>query len=201
MNTVELNTVSQKVGATLKAYREKSGLPQGAVAKEAGISTSMLSQMERGLASPSIDSLARVCATLGIAVSELFARIEERRTVEISRSGHRLTLERDGATYEQLAHFNAATGSAELFKLTVAAGSAIGFHGGQPQHAQEGVEMGYVLQGKATLVVDGEPFELTAGDGLTFPASLPHSLQNSGKKEFVALWTAMPSQRDYLGIE
>lgn len=200
METIIGTSVSEKVGMTLKIYREKTGMSQGAIAKEAGISTSMLSQIERGQASPSIDSLTSVCGALGISVTELFSRIEEKRAVEVSRDGHRLTLERNGATYEQLGHYNAATGSAEMFRLVVKAQSDLGFHGGQPQN-QEGVEMGYVLEGSAILSVDGRDYTLTEGDGVTFPAALSHSLRNESEEDFVAVWTAMPSQRDYLGIE
>lgn len=201
MDNVLENSVSRKVGMTLKAYREKSGFSQGAVANEAGISTSMLSQIERGQASPSIDTLASVCRALSISISDLFARVEERKPVSISRNGSRLKLQREGASFEQLAHYNAATGSAELFLLTIEPKSFVGFHGDTPQNSQEGVEMGYVLTGKATLIVDGEPYPIEAGDGITFSASLPHRLENNCGEKFVAVWSAVPGQRDYLGIE
>lgn len=201
MKIEENSTVSQKVGMTLKLYREKSGHSQGAVASNAGISTSMLSQIERGQASPSIDTLASVCRALSISISDLFARVEERKNVEITQMGHRLSLERDGAVYEQLASYNAATGSAELFLLSVEPGCSVGFHGGVSQSSQEGAEMGYILSGSALLLVDNEPYEIQAGDGITFSASLPHKLENRGTKLFKAVWTAIPSQRDYLGIE
>ncbi len=201
MNTVLLNTVSQKVGITLKAYREKSGHSQGEISGEAGISTSMLSQIERGQASPSIDTLASVCRALSVSVSELFARIEERKRVDVTQVGHRLTLESEGTVYEQVANYNAGTVSAELFLLRVAPGSSVGFHGSVSQSSQEGGEMGYILSGSATLLVDGESYQIRTGDGISFCASLPHRLENRGKEEFRAVWTAIPSQRDYLGIE
>jgi transcriptional regulator with XRE-family HTH domain len=52
MNKVLLN----QIGRMLKLYREKTGRNQGEIATQAGISISMLSQIERGMVSPSIDT-------------------------------------------------------------------------------------------------------------------------------------------------
>ncbi len=198
MNTVILNT-TQKVGTALKAYRERVGVSQGVIAKKARISTSMLSQIERGTTSPSIETLAMLCKALKVDMSQLFSFVEEKRSVSIKKEGERLTLKQKGAHYEQVAWCNAAAGSMEMFLLTVEPDSAVGFSG--KEQSQEGVEMGYILLGEAVLSLSGEEYPLSEGDGVSFSAALSHAIINRSKKPFVAVWAAMPSQRDYLDIE
>ncbi len=198
MDTV-LVKMSEAVGSVLRLYREKSGLKQGDISSKAGISVSMLSQIERGVTSPSIETLSRICLVLGVSMSQIFEAIEESKSVNISKQGERPLRESGGARYEQITHYNASTGSAEFFMLTLEVGSKIGFPANS--EVREGAQMGYVLSGAATLIVDGEEYAIKSGDGISFPAKLAHSIINDPKKSFnlsrrfVALWAAVPSRR------
>jgi mannose-6-phosphate isomerase-like protein (cupin superfamily) len=55
-----------------------------------------------------------------------------------------------------------------------------------------------VLEGSATLIVDGFSYELTEGDSVAYNSHLPHKLINTGNKVFKAVWNALPPNRDYL---
>src|SRR4030042_5613990 len=89
------------VGKTLRAYREKTGRQQAEVAAAAGISASMLSQIERGSVSPSIDTLSELCSALGVQLADLFARLAPRRPVTISRPGKRLERTQGSSRYDR----------------------------------------------------------------------------------------------------
>ena len=120
MNTVLLNKPHSRIGVILKAYREKKGLNQAEIAKRAGISTSMLSQIERSVVSPSIETLFAVCSSLGMDITHLFRTISDRHQVRIMHKGERLRNAADGVCYEQLVvNLDAAT-PAEMFLLEVA---------------------------------------------------------------------------------
>ena len=75
MNEVLLKSVVPSIGNILKVFREKTRKKQGEVATKAGISISMLSQIERGVVSPSIDTLFCVCKAVGMDIADLFRRI------------------------------------------------------------------------------------------------------------------------------
>jgi transcriptional regulator with XRE-family HTH domain len=195
MNKVLLKSMVPIIGTILKRYREKLRKNQGEIAAGAGISISMLSQIERGVVSPSIDTLCGVCAALGIEISELFRRIAPETPVRLKRAGERLSTRRDGVLFEQLAVSMQSNLPAELFLLEVIPGKRVGLSGG----GHEGVEMGYILEGTATLTIEGKEFSLEKGDSISFNATLPHSLINNGKKGFRALWAALPPHKDYLG--
>jgi len=183
------------IGSILKRYREKIGKNQGDIASQAGISISMLSQIERGVVSASIDTLCGVCMALGLEISELFRRIAPETPVRMKRPGERLSSRHDGVLFEQLAVSVQSNLPAELILLEVLPGKRIGLS----RSGHEGVEMGYVLEGCAILTVEKTDYSLGKGDSVSFNANLPHSLVNNGKKHFKALWAALPPHKDYLG--
>lgn len=197
MNTVSLNKPHQKIGKILKVYREKLNQKQGQIARKAGISTSMLSQIERSVVSPSIETLCNVCDALGLDVTQLFSSILEKSAVRIHHADERLKTERKGVVYEQLAVSPDMTHPAEMFSLEIAPGQIVGF----PENGHEGVEMGFVLCGEAVLKVNDQEYCLKNGDSVTFNATLIHGLENRGVIPFRAIWNVLPPHKDLLGIE
>jgi transcriptional regulator with XRE-family HTH domain len=194
MNKVLLQSMVPLIGTILKRYREKMNKNQGEIAAQAGISISMLSQIERGVVSPSIDTLCGVCTALGLELSELFRRIAPDATIRVKREGERLNSRHHGILFEQLAISVQSNFPAELLLLEVMPGKRIGLSEG----GHEGVEMGYVLEGSAVLTVEGKEFAIGRGDSVSFNANLPHSLFNGGNEKFKALWAALPPHKDYL---
>ncbi len=196
MNEVLLKSIVPRIGSILKVYREKTRKNQKEIASKAGISISMLSQIERGVVSASIDTLFGVCNALGMDITELFRRVSPEIPVRVQRAGERLFIERPGIRFEQLATNSHAGLFAEMLLLEVGSGGRIGLS----KNGHEGVEMGFVLEGNAVLSVEGTDYILGKGDSISFNASLPHSLVNIGKKKFRALWTALPPHKDYLEV-
>ena len=180
----------------MKAYREKTGRNQADVASKAAISVSMLSQIERGMVAPSIETLMMVCAALDLDASQLFRMVAaDEHPVRILHNGERLRNKVGGVHYEQLMTSTQGAWQAEMFLLEVAPGCSTTFSGG----GHEGTEMGYVLDGNAVLTVDANDYAVGRGDSIHFSSHLPHQLRNRGKKLFRAVWSISPPHVDYLG--
>jgi transcriptional regulator with XRE-family HTH domain len=194
MNEVLLKSVLPEIGTILRLFREKINKKQGEVASRAGISTSMLSQIERGAVAPSIDTLVAVCAALELDVADLFRRISPEAPLRIHRRGKRLFTAARGVRYEQLGRSADASHPAEMLLLEIAPGKQAGVS----DNGHEGVEMGYVLEGNANLIVNGTEFALREGDSVSYNSHLPHKLVNTGETKFKAVWNALPPHRDYL---
>jgi transcriptional regulator with XRE-family HTH domain len=194
MNEVLLKSVLPELGKTIRLFREKSGRNLGIVAGKAGISISMLSQIERGMVSPSIDTLCLVCKALDLDVAELFRRLSQEDPVRVHRQGERLTMKQDGVSYEQLMTSQTSRFPAEMFLIEVAEAESTMMSGG----GHEGVEIGYVLAGDARLEAGGSSYEIHEGDSIYFEARLPHRLINTGKGVFKAVWSISPPHVDYL---
>lgn len=194
MNEVILKSILPDLGKIIRLFREKSGRSLGIVAGSAGISISMLSQIERGLVSPSIDTLCMVCRALDLDVAELFRRLSQDDPVRVHRHGERLKMKQDGVCYEQLMTSQTSHFPAEMFLIEVAATEATAMSGG----GHEGVEIGYVLTGDARLEAGGKTFDIHEGDSVYFEARLPHRLINTGNSAFKAVWSISPPHVDYL---
>jgi transcriptional regulator with XRE-family HTH domain len=67
-------------GEQLRKARKAAGLSQEALAFEAEVDRTYISQLENDKKSPTLDVLFRICAALGIAASELIARVEKSRS-------------------------------------------------------------------------------------------------------------------------
>jgi len=196
MDALMIKQVVPHLGRILKAYREKTGRNQSDVASKAGISVSMLSQIERGMVAPSIETLMMVCSVLDLDASHLFRMVAaNEHPVRILRQGERLRNQVGGVHYEQLMTSTQGSWQAEMFLLEVSPGCNTTFSGG----GHEGVEMGYVLDGEAVLTVDAGDYPVCKGDSIHFSSHLPHQLRNSGKKVFRAIWSISPPHVDYLG--
>jgi transcriptional regulator with XRE-family HTH domain len=198
MNALLIKQIVPHLGRILKTYREKTGRNQGDVASKAGISVSMLSQIERGMVAPSIETLMMVCSVLDLDASHLFRMVAaNEHPVRILHHGERLRNEVGGVHYEQLMTNTQGSWQAEMFLLEVSPGCNTTFSGG----GHEGVEMGYVLDGEAVLTVDAGDYPVCKGDSIHFSSHLPHQLRNSGKKVFRAIWSISPPHVDYLGSD
>ncbi len=194
MDKVLLKQIVPKIGKILKLFREKTGQNQGDIASKAGISISMLSQIERGIVSPSIDTLVAVCDTLGLDPADLFKRLSTDRPIRIHHPKERLRMVQGGIRYEQLMTSMQGTYQVEMFLIEVESG----YKTTLSTEGHEGVEIGFVLEGMAILTVDNEQHRIADGDSVYFSSHLPHQLHNPGEKLFRAVWSISPPHVDYL---
>jgi transcriptional regulator with XRE-family HTH domain len=65
------------VGEELRKAREAAGLTQEELSSKARVDRSYISQLERGLKSPTLDMLLRLCKALGVSAAEIVARVEK----------------------------------------------------------------------------------------------------------------------------
>ncbi len=65
------------LGDVLKSFREEAGMTQEALAFEAEVDRTYISQLEHNKKSPTVDVLFRLCDAMGIKASELIARVED----------------------------------------------------------------------------------------------------------------------------
>ena len=64
------------LGDELRTARKDAGLSQEELASRAGLHRTYISLLERGLRSPTVDVLLRLCAAMGVSASKIIARLE-----------------------------------------------------------------------------------------------------------------------------
>jgi len=67
------------MGDELRESRERVGLTQEELSFRAGLSRPYISQLERNLKSPTVDTLFLICDALGVSASELIGRVDASR--------------------------------------------------------------------------------------------------------------------------
>jgi transcriptional regulator with XRE-family HTH domain len=168
------------VGPRVRALREAMGLSLRELALRCGVSSAMLSQVERGETSPTLQVAARIAGGLELRLSQLL-RLDESGSVTIVRVGERGAggNARRGHRVEMLTP--ALPGQrVELSLHTLAAGAVTGGAEDPPMHEPGSRETALVEAGQVILLCDGRPYELGAGDCVTFDADLSHHFENPG---------------------
>jgi transcriptional regulator with XRE-family HTH domain len=169
---------SAVIGARVKALRESAGLSLRDLAERSGVSAPMLSQVERGETSPTLTIAARIASGLDLRLSQLL-RLDEGGSVTIVRANERQRggNKRRGHSFEVLT--SAQPGQrAELSRHTLAPGGATGAGDDPPMHEPGSRETALVEHGAIALVCDGQRYQLSDGDCVTFDADLPHHFEN-----------------------
>jgi transcriptional regulator with XRE-family HTH domain len=178
---------STQIGPRVRALREAMDLSLRDLAERSGVSAPMLSQVERGETSPTLQVASRIAAGLELRLSQLL-RLDESGMVTIVRAGER----RRGGASRTGHRFEVLTAPlpgqrAELSRHLLSAGSRTGGPGDPPMHEPGSREIGLVESGPVILDIEGDRHELATGDCVTFDADLPHHYENPGPAEATIL--------------
>ncbi|HPX26320.1 MAG TPA: helix-turn-helix transcriptional regulator, partial [Treponemataceae bacterium] len=92
-----------RFGEKLRAVRERKGLTLKTVANQAGVSESLVSQIERNKVSPAIDTLLNLADVLDINLEFLFEEYRKDHPVKVIRCGDRRKIKDDEVIYEEVA--------------------------------------------------------------------------------------------------
>jgi transcriptional regulator with XRE-family HTH domain len=185
-----MTTVAElEIGSRVRALREAMSLSLRDLAERSGVSAPMLSQVERGETSPTLQVATRIAHGLELRLSQLL-RLDEAGAVTVVRASERRKgpggRGRGGHFYEILTPPLPGQ-RAELSRHRLAPGAVTGGPGDPPMHEPGSRETALVESGKVVLACDGSRFELEAGDCVTFDADLPHHFENHGEDRAVLL--------------
>src|SRR5262245_35519058 len=161
------------IGSQIRSLRRKLDLTGVELAKQAGLSAGMLSKIENGAVSASIDSLEALSRALNVPLTTFFASYEEQRDCSYVMAGKGVTIERRGTKaghqYQLLGHSISGEIVVEpyLITLTEEAKPYTLF-----QHA--GVEFIFMLTGRVLYRHADKAYPLAPGDALFFDAAALH---------------------------
>ncbi|MBR6215715.1 MAG: helix-turn-helix transcriptional regulator, partial [Spirochaetaceae bacterium] len=91
-----------RFGEKLRQVRERKGLTLKVVAQQAGVSESLVSQIERNKVSPAIDTLLALADVLDISLEYLFEEYRPSRPVRVITAGNRRKVAEADITYEEI---------------------------------------------------------------------------------------------------
>jgi transcriptional regulator with XRE-family HTH domain len=170
-----LTTTQLHVGERLQQLRKECGLSVRTLATKAGFSPGFISQVEHGQVSPSIASLERIAAVLGVTLGDFFAEsVPSPTTVVRAADRQRLTSAWSRATIEALGPAG-GTQALEPLMITLAPGG----RSGTRLHAARREQFALVCEGEVMLTLPDGPYALVHGDAVGIAAETPHQWHNT----------------------
>jgi transcriptional regulator with XRE-family HTH domain len=169
-----LPNLAAQVGATVRRLRAAQGLTLAELAGSAAISQAMLSRMERGDVSPSLDTLAQLAAALNTTCAALLRDPDGTASdAQLVKKGEGLEVVRRGTkrghTYHLLASDRGPRKAFEPFLVTLTDKSEL-----FPEFEHAGTEMLHILEGSLRYKHGSETYLLKPGDTLSFRGDVPH---------------------------
>jgi transcriptional regulator with XRE-family HTH domain len=177
------------LGQRLRTIRTDRKLSLNAVSEGCQVSASLLSQVERGLVVPSLNTLYALSSFYGISLFRFFANDEVEEPGQIVRRSERRKITFPGSTksYELISPANAT--SMSVFELLVDRGRKKFEHG----VAHAGDECVLVLSGCTRVDLGGTVHTLNEGDSIFYDAMVPHQFQGLGDEPAHLIVTITPA--------
>jgi len=206
------------IGGRLREERTRRGVSVRGLAREIGVSASLISQIETDKSSPSVSTLYAITTALGISIEDLFGTAPADPRGDQARAGdgadpaaraappggHRAVgadrQRRVGPVVEPNLREVLTLDSGVTWELL---GQIPNTHvdfllityapGGSSSSSgllmrHSGAEYGYVISGELTLTLGFDKHRLTAGDAVSFDSTLPHAYRNDGVEPAVGVW-------------
>jgi transcriptional regulator with XRE-family HTH domain len=175
-----------RIGARLRDLRATRELSLRQLAKLSGASPSLLSQIENGKVTPSVDTLSLLANALGVPVAAFFgdpaSPAPAPAGASVVRAGDRQRIHLEhGVTWENLLPREEA--GVRFMEIRYAPGATSGEH----MLRHPGRDLFVVLAGELTFRIGFGEHRLAAGDALSFANFEPHQVRNDGDVEARAI--------------
>jgi transcriptional regulator with XRE-family HTH domain len=180
------------IGAKLREWRQRAGLTLHDVATATELSVGYVSQVERGLANPSLETLKRLTDVLGQTVGALFSDDAAPRPggpgYSVSKRGQRKRIQYPGSGISNELLSPDLRHQMEVIWVAAPAGASSGGH----PHSHAGEECGIVLSGEMIFWVGTDEVRLAAGDAIYLDSTVPHRWTAGPAGELQAVWLITP---------
>jgi transcriptional regulator with XRE-family HTH domain len=170
------------IGRKLRALRLRKKIALVDLGKHTGLSASMLSQLENGKLVPTLATLARIAMVFDVGLDHFFGARRGQKTFSVVRAAERLRFPDRADTPNPAYFFECLAFAAQGKGLQAYVAE---FPHRQPDdvhdHAHEGAELIYVLEGSLGIRFEGEEHLLKAGDSVYFDATEPHAYRGASR--------------------
>ncbi len=177
------------LGGRIKEVRKKQGLSQKELAEKTGVTPSSISQVEKNLIYPSLPALFRLAESLSVEVGSFFDNFSG-----VSDSCVYPTSQGVSATFDnvpkgavegvRLLPPDMKDAGAEPYLVRIGPGRKLAGH----FFSHKGEELGYLLAGKLTVHINGQPQVMGVGDTIYLKKEIPEQWENSDKAVAELLW-------------
>lgn len=184
-----VSRVEFPIGGRLKELRKNKGLSIAELAERSGVSTGLISQIERNLVVPSVVNLYRIAQALDTDINYFFESSRPREAKITRRGDHkRMIIDQGHGIYELFT--NSREGHIlDLVRVTLKGGQEYSHE----MVTHEGEECGFVVKGILTVLLDGQEYRLYEGDSIYFQSTIPHKYLNNDLEDCISVWAMTPT--------
>lgn len=180
------------IGLKIKTLRTERQLTLDQLAKQSGVSKSMLSQIERGLTNPTLATIWSLTQSLGINIASLLveAATEEAEDLYLDVTKSHQTPEiqsADGKCVLRILGPIEQVSRTEWYDMQLNAGGVLE----SEAHSKGTIEHLTVIEGELTVKNGQQQRNLSNGDTARYQADVPHFIENKGKKSARALMVVL----------
>jgi transcriptional regulator with XRE-family HTH domain len=182
INTREL------LAARIRELRQARGMSITALAKQAGITGAMVSQVERGVTNPSVATVARIATVLGVSVAEIF-QVEHPKEMVVRPGDRRKIVYPNADIVDEII---SSDPTHQLLVLECRIGPMQGSETQMPSLGAA-VEFVLVISGTLEITVGGQTYVLNDRDTLTFDGRQQHTFFNHTDTDVRLIWVTSPA--------
>ncbi|KLA31089.1 helix-turn-helix domain-containing protein [Bacillus cereus] len=176
------------VGQKIMAFRKSAGLTSKRLAELADITPSMLSQIEKGITNPSLQTLKLISVALNIPLFNFF--LEDANTEELvvrANQRKKITFPESGNVSYELLSPN-LDGSLELALMNLLPQTSSSM---EPV-AHKGEEIAFIMEGQVKLYLNEEILLLNTGDSVKIPPYAKHKWENTSLNKITVIFGVTP---------
>jgi len=178
------------VGLAIKNIRIKKKISLKEVAARSGISSSMLSQIEKGNANPSLNTIKSVANVLNIPLFKLFLEnTDQKSEINILKKEDRKIMSTKDIDYELITP-NVPT-NLEVMKMTL---KKKGSETSLTPKPHKGEEIALVLNGKVEIIIEESTATMVSGDSVYIPTAKNHKWKNLYDGESIIIFAVTPPE-------
>ncbi|MGL4368153.1 MAG: helix-turn-helix domain-containing protein [Spirochaetota bacterium] len=170
------------LGKKVRYYRTKKEMTLKDLAEKAGVTPSLLSQVEHGKASPSLATLKSLADVFNIPIGILFEMNDKGAASPLIRKNTYRRIVTDGNINYSL--LTPGLDEMEVFLNDYPPDSMTG----EKQYSHDGIECGYLIEGTLVVEVEDREYVMEAGDTVLFESYRPHRIVNRSGAAARAIW-------------
>lgn len=167
------------IGRQVRELRKRQRMTGTDLAVQTGLSVGMLSKIENGVISPSLNTLQSLANALRVPLVQLFSGYEETRGAMHVKAGEAVEIERAGTRaghqYHLLGHIGSNSSGVVVEPYMIVLNTQSDRF---PTFQHEGIEVLYMLEGKVDYRHGDQIYEMEPGDSLLFDSDAPHGPEN-----------------------
>lgn len=173
-------------GYKIRKLRQDKNISIEQLSQMTGLSTGLISQVERDITGLSVSALWKIAKSLNVNINYFFDETEEESCIVKKDKRKKIILPDSKVTYELL-NPN-LKGKIEYLLVELEAGE----YNTKDLISHDGEECGYIIKGTLVVRVADKEYILNEGDSIYFNSTVPHRYINGGSEKVISIWAMTP---------